>query len=48
VEYGLGVLGTTMSFVAHKLGIVHLARFDAAGRKVGQQVYTPTQAPNHP
>lgn len=45
VEYGLGVLGTTLGFVAHKLGIMHLARFDANGRKVGQQLCS--QAPNH-
>lgn len=45
VKYGLGVLGTTLSFVAHKLGIVHLARFDAKGRKVGQGVCT--EVPNH-
>jgi glycosyltransferase involved in cell wall biosynthesis len=45
VEYGIGVVGTTLSFVAHKLGIVHLARFDANGRKVGQQLCS--QAPNH-
>ncbi|HEY2472538.1 MAG TPA: glycosyltransferase family 2 protein [Terracidiphilus sp.] len=45
VEYGLGVLGTTLSFVAQKLGIVHLPRFDANGRKVSQQVYS--EAPNH-
>jgi glycosyltransferase involved in cell wall biosynthesis len=40
VQYGLGVLATTMSFVAHKLGIVHAARFDASGRKVTQQYYS--------
>jgi glycosyltransferase involved in cell wall biosynthesis len=34
VEYGLGVIGTTLSFVAHKLGLIHLARFDASGRRV--------------
>lgn len=34
VEYGLGVLGTTARFVAHKMGIRHTAMFDAAGRKV--------------
>jgi glycosyltransferase involved in cell wall biosynthesis len=45
VEYGIGVVGTTLGFVAHKLGIVHLPRFDANGRKVGQQLYS--QAPNH-
>lgn len=36
VEYGFGVLSTTFSFVAHKLGLIHLARFDANGRKVIQ------------
>lgn len=46
VEYGLGVLGTTLGFVAHKLGIIHLPRFDANGRKVGTQAYT--EAANHP
>jgi glycosyltransferase involved in cell wall biosynthesis len=45
VEYGLGVLGTTLSFVAQRLGIVHLPRFDANGRKVSQQIYS--EAPNH-
>lgn len=44
VEYGLGVLGTTLSFAAQKLGIVHLPCFDANGRKVSQQVYS--EAPN--
>ena len=34
VKYGLEVLGTTFSFVAHKLGLMHVARFDAMGRKV--------------
>jgi len=34
VEYGLGVLGTTLSFVAHKWGIIHEKRFDPSGRKV--------------
>jgi len=40
VEYGLGVLGTTFSFVAHKMGLVHRARFDASGRKVTEQYYS--------
>ena len=40
VEYGLGVLGTTMSYVGHKLGWTHIARFDATGRKVTQQSYS--------
>jgi glycosyltransferase involved in cell wall biosynthesis len=41
VEYGLGVLATTMSFVAHKTGLRRSARFDASGRKVTQQYYSP-------
>jgi glycosyltransferase involved in cell wall biosynthesis len=36
VKYGLGVLATTGSFVAHKLGIIHSKRFDQSGRKVNQ------------
>ena len=40
IEYGLGVVATTFSFVAHKLGVIHLPRFDANGRKVGKQIYT--------
>ena len=39
VEYGLGVLATTVSFVAYKLGVHHAARFDADGRKVTQSFY---------
>jgi len=41
VEYGLGVLATTASFVAHKMGISRARRFDANGRKVTQQHYSP-------
>ena len=40
VEYGLGVLATTFSFVAHKMGWVHLAKFDSTGRKVTEQYYS--------
>jgi glycosyltransferase involved in cell wall biosynthesis len=40
VEYGLGVLATTAGFVAHKLGIVHAARYCATGRKITQQYYS--------
>ena len=40
VEYGFGVLATTVSFVAHKMGIVRVARFGASGRKVTQQYYS--------
>jgi glycosyltransferase involved in cell wall biosynthesis len=34
VQYGLGVLGTTFSFVAHKLGLVRATRFERSGKKV--------------
>jgi glycosyltransferase involved in cell wall biosynthesis len=44
IEYGLGVLSTTLSFVAHKLGLIHLPRFDSNGRKVTQPL---SEAPNH-
>lgn len=40
VQYGLGVLATTLSYTAHKMGLIHLARFDASGRKVSQQYYS--------
>jgi glycosyltransferase involved in cell wall biosynthesis len=40
VEYGFGVITTTLSYVAHKMGLIHLARFDANGRKVTQQYYS--------
>ena len=39
VTYGLGVLATTASFVGHKLGWVHVPRFDSTGRKVTQTYY---------
>ncbi len=39
VKYGLGVLATTATFVAHKLGVIHAAKFDAGGRKL-QQYYS--------
>ena len=42
VKYGLGVLATSFSFVAHKWGIVHAARYDASGRKVTQGYYSPS------
>jgi len=37
IEYGLGVLATTASFVAHKTGIRRTPKFEAGGRKVTQQ-----------
>lgn len=35
-EYGMGVLGTTFGFVAHRLGLVKLALYNADGRNVHQ------------
>jgi glycosyltransferase involved in cell wall biosynthesis len=42
VKYGLGVLATSFKFVAHKWGIIHVAGFDASGRKVTQRYYSPS------
>jgi hypothetical protein len=43
VQYGLGVLATTASFVAHKLRIARSPRFGTSGRKVTQQYYSEIQ-----
>jgi glycosyltransferase involved in cell wall biosynthesis len=40
VEYGLGVLSTTVSFVAHKWNLRHAPRFDPTGRKITQSYYS--------
>ena len=40
VEYGLGVLGTTVRYVAHKVGMIHSPMFGATGRKVTQEYYS--------
>ncbi len=40
VEYGLGVLSTTVSFVAHKWNLRRVRRFDPAGRKITQSYYS--------
>jgi len=40
VRYGLGVLATTVSFVAHKLGVIHVPRFGNTGRKVTKPYYS--------
>ncbi len=40
VKYGIGVLATTASFVAHKMGIVKLPLFDGTGRKVTMKYYS--------
>jgi glycosyltransferase involved in cell wall biosynthesis len=40
VKYGLGVLATTVGFVAHKLGIMHAPRYGARGRKISNPYYS--------
>jgi glycosyltransferase involved in cell wall biosynthesis len=40
VEYGLGVLATTVRFVAHKMGVIHSPAFEVTGRKVADKYYT--------
>jgi glycosyltransferase involved in cell wall biosynthesis len=40
VKYGLGVLATTVSFVAHKMKIKQSPMFDATGRKVTLKYYS--------
>jgi glycosyltransferase involved in cell wall biosynthesis len=40
VKYGIGVLKTTASFVAHRAGIVKLPLFDTTGRKVMLKYYS--------
>jgi glycosyltransferase involved in cell wall biosynthesis len=40
VEYGLGVLATTMSFVAHKVGIRRVPRFGSSGKRLPGQYYS--------
>lgn len=39
-QYGLGVLNTTAGFVAHKLGIAKLPRYETSGRKVILNYYS--------
>jgi glycosyltransferase involved in cell wall biosynthesis len=39
VQYGLGVLATTASFVGHKTGIRRVPRFEATGRKITEKYY---------
>jgi glycosyltransferase involved in cell wall biosynthesis len=40
VKYGMGVLATTASFVAHRTGIRRVPLFDATGRKVTLKYYS--------
>jgi glycosyltransferase involved in cell wall biosynthesis len=45
VEYGLGVLSTTVSFVVHKWGLHRISRFDPAGRKISSYYSPVAQRP---
>ncbi len=40
VKYGFGVLQTTASFVAHRLGLKHSPVFETSGRKVTLRYYS--------
>src|SRR3984893_13465601 len=40
VRYGLGVLATTLSFLAHRTGIRRIRLFDATGRKITLKYYS--------
>ena len=40
VKYGMGVLSTTASFVAHRMKIRHIPMFEATGRKVTLKYYS--------
>ena len=40
VEYGLGVLATTASFVLHRSGIRKVARFEPGGKKLSNRHYS--------
>ena len=40
VTYGIGVISTTIGYVAHKMGLKRSPRYVASGRKVVSQYYT--------
>jgi glycosyltransferase involved in cell wall biosynthesis len=40
VTYGLGVIGTTLSYTAHHIGILTIPRFAASGRKISKSYYS--------
>jgi glycosyltransferase involved in cell wall biosynthesis len=40
VQYGVGVLKTTASFVVHRMGMMRMPIFDATGRKVTLKYYS--------
>jgi glycosyltransferase involved in cell wall biosynthesis len=40
VKYGLGVLGTTLSFAANRWGLTHSPRFKAVSREAAANYYT--------
>jgi glycosyltransferase involved in cell wall biosynthesis len=46
VKYGLGVLQTTLSYAAHKWGILRVPRYGSSGRKVTQRYYSQAVHPS--
>jgi glycosyltransferase involved in cell wall biosynthesis len=46
IQYGLGVIGTTLGFVAHRLGIRRSPLYQASGKKIAQPYYS--ELANHP
>jgi glycosyltransferase involved in cell wall biosynthesis len=46
VKYGLGVLQTTLSFAAHRWGILRVPRYGSSGRKVTQRYYSQAVHPS--
>ena len=39
VRYGFGVIATTLSLAAQRMGIMHLARFAPTGRRIGPEEF---------
>jgi glycosyltransferase involved in cell wall biosynthesis len=39
LKYGFGVIGTTLEFVAHKVGLRHAPRYGERGRKLSEQYH---------
>jgi hypothetical protein len=49
-QYGIGVLGTSLKYFLEKLGVLHFRLFNADGRKLVSDYYSPAcpQAVLHP
>jgi len=51
VQYGFGVVATTLQFALQKMGVVHVPRFSDKGRKLeagSETYYVPRSEPVHP